>query len=79
MQPQYSSAWLDAESKSPALYIAVNVEDFPFRVAGGIVLDRETKPWGQRSGSAAWRTEGGIRVYRFAPISEASGACRARD
>jgi peptidoglycan/xylan/chitin deacetylase (PgdA/CDA1 family) len=53
--------------KSLALYIALNVEHFPFGVAGGIDLDRETKPWSQRSW--LWR-EYGNRVggWRLAQL-----------
>ena len=35
--------------KSLALYVALNAEHFPFGAPGGIDLDRETKPWSQRS------------------------------
>lgn len=42
--------------KGLALYIALNIEHFPFGVAGGIDLDRETKPWSQRSW--LWREYG---------------------
>lgn len=39
-----------------AVYIAVNVEHFPLGSGGGIDLDRETKPWSQRSWM--WREYG---------------------
>ena len=42
--------------KSLALYVAVNAEHFPFGAPGGIDLDRETKPWSQRSW--LWREYG---------------------
>ncbi len=50
-----------------ALYIALNIEHFPFGVPTGIDLDRETKPWSQRSW--LWR-EYGNRVggWRLADL-----------
>lgn len=53
--------------KSLALYVAVNIEHFPFGEPGGIDLDRETKPWSQRSW--LWR-EYGNRVggWRLAAL-----------
>lgn len=62
-RPKYR--WPDG--KSLALYVALNVEHFPFGVAGGIDLDRETKPWSQRSW--LWR-EYGNRVggWRLAQL-----------
>jgi hypothetical protein len=44
------------EGRSLALYVAVNIEHFPFGESGGIDLDRETKPWSQRSW--LWREYG---------------------
>lgn len=60
------------EGKSLALYIAVNLEHFPFGVAGGIDLDRETRPWSQRSW--LWR-EYGNRVggWRLARLFDELG------
>lgn len=54
-------------NKSLAFYVALNIEHFPFGVAGGIDLDRETKPWSQRSW--LWR-EYGNRVggWRLAAL-----------
>lgn len=52
LRPKY--AW--PEGRRLALYVAINVEHFPFGVAGGIDLDRETKPWSQRSW--LWREYG---------------------
>ena len=53
--------------KRIALYIALNIEHFPYGEGGGIDLDRETKPWSQRSW--LWR-EYGNRVggWRLADI-----------
>lgn len=42
--------------KKLALYVAVNVEHFPFGEPGGPDLDRPTQPWGQRSW--LWREYG---------------------
>lgn len=63
-------AWPDG--KKLALYVALNVEHFPFGVAGGIDLDRETKPWSQRSW--LWR-EYGNRVggWRLAGLFDELG------
>lgn len=62
-RPRY--AWPGGASL--ALYVALNVEHFPYGVAGGIDLDRETKPWSQRSW--LWR-EYGNRVggWRLAEL-----------
>jgi peptidoglycan/xylan/chitin deacetylase (PgdA/CDA1 family) len=51
-RPKY--AW--PEQKKLALYVAVNVEHFPFGEQGGPDLDRPTQPWGQRSW--LWREYG---------------------
>jgi len=51
-RPKYT--W--PEGKRLAFYIALNIEHFPFGSAGGIDLDRETKPWSQRSW--LWREYG---------------------
>ena len=53
--------------KSLAVYVALNAEHFPFGAPGGIDLDRETKPWSQRSW--LWR-EYGNRVggWRLAAL-----------
>jgi peptidoglycan/xylan/chitin deacetylase (PgdA/CDA1 family) len=53
--------------KKLALYVALNVEHFPFGAPTGIDLDRETKPWSQRSW--LWR-EYGNRVggWRMADL-----------
>jgi hypothetical protein len=53
--------------KCIAFYIALNIEHFPFGEGGGIDLDRETKPWSQRSW--LWR-EYGNRVggWRLADL-----------
>lgn len=53
--------------KRIAFYIALNIEHFPFGEGGGIDLDRETKPWSQRSW--LWR-EYGNRVggWRLADL-----------
>src|SRR5688500_1708235 len=51
-RPKY--AW--PGGKKLALYVAVNVEHFPFGEQGGPDLDRPTKPWGQRSW--LWREYG---------------------
>ncbi|MBC7780565.1 MAG: polysaccharide deacetylase [Proteobacteria bacterium] len=63
-------AW--PEGKRLALYIAINIEHFPFGVDGGIDLDRETKPWSQRSW--LWR-EYGNRVggWRLAELFDELG------
>lgn len=55
------------EGKRLALYVALNVEHFPFGAPTGIDLDRETKPWSQRSW--LWR-EYGNRVggWRMADL-----------
>ena len=42
--------------KRIAFYVALNIEHFPFGEGGGIDLDRETKPWSQRSW--LWREYG---------------------
>ncbi|MDH5535810.1 MAG: polysaccharide deacetylase, partial [Betaproteobacteria bacterium] len=67
-RPQYT--W--PGGKRLALYVALNVEHFPFGVAGGIDLDRETKPWSQRSW--LWR-EYGNRVggWRLARLFDDLG------
>ncbi len=56
--------------KKLALYVALNVEHFPFGAPTGIDLDRETKPWSQRSW--LWR-EYGNRVggWRLADLFDA--------
>lgn len=53
--------------KRLALYIALNIEHFPYGEPTGIDLDRETKPWSQRSW--LWR-EYGNRVggWRLADL-----------
>jgi len=53
--------------KRLALYIALNIEHFPYGEPGGIDLDRETNPWSQRSW--LWR-EYGNRVggWRLASL-----------
>jgi peptidoglycan/xylan/chitin deacetylase (PgdA/CDA1 family) len=58
--------------KSLAFYVALNAEHFPFGVPGGIDLDRETKPWSQRSW--LWR-EYGNRVggWRLAQLFDELG------
>src|SRR5210317_1835987 len=55
------------DGKRLALYIALSIEHFPFGEPGGIDLDRETKPWSQRSW--LWR-EYGNRVggWRLADL-----------
>lgn len=55
-----------------ALYVAINVEHFPFGSPGGIDLDRETRPWSQRSW--LWR-EYGNRVggWRLARLFDELG------
>ncbi|MFL2844891.1 MAG: hypothetical protein ACJ0BO_01365 [Candidatus Puniceispirillaceae bacterium] len=60
-----SFEWPDG--KRIAFYIALNIEHFPFGEGGGIDLDRETKPWSQRSW--LWR-EYGNRVggWRLADL-----------
>ena len=60
-----SFAWPDG--KRIAFYKALNIEHFPFGGGGGIDLDRETKPWSQRSW--LWR-EYGNRVggWRLADL-----------
>ena len=60
------------DGKRLAVYIAVNVEHFPFGAGGGIDLDRETKPWSQRSWM--WR-EYGNRVggWRLAELFDELG------
>ncbi len=44
------------DGKRLALYLAVNVEHFPYGEPGGIDLDRQTLPWSQRSW--LWREYG---------------------
>lgn len=58
--------------KSLAFYVALNAEHFPFGEPGGIDLDRETKPWSQRSW--LWR-EYGNRVggWRLASLFDELG------
>lgn len=51
-RPKYD--WPDG--RRLALYVAVNVEHFPFGEQGGPDLDRETRPWSQRSW--LWREYG---------------------
>jgi allantoinase len=51
-RPKYT--W--PNGKRLAFYVALNIEHFPFGSAGGIDLDRETKPWSQRSW--LWREYG---------------------
>jgi len=51
-RPKY--AWPDG--KRLALYVAVNIEHFPFGEQGGPDLDRATQPWSQRSW--LWREYG---------------------
>jgi allantoinase len=67
-RPDYS--W--PQGKRLAVYIALNVEHFPFGVPGGIDLDRETRPWSQRSW--LWR-EYGNRVggWRLAQLFDELG------
>jgi allantoinase len=36
-------------NKRLAVYIAVNIEHFPYGVQCGVDLDRQTQPWSQRS------------------------------
>ena len=47
-------AWPD--NKRLAVYIAVNIEHFPYGVQCGVDLDRQTQPWSQRSW--LWREYG---------------------
>jgi len=55
------------DGKALALYIAVNLEHFPFGAGGGIDLDRETKPWSQRSW--LWREYGNrVGAWRLAQL-----------
>lgn len=62
-RPQYR--W--PERKSLALYVALNIEHFPFGTPGGIDLDRETKPWSQRSW--LWREYGNrVGAWRLASL-----------
>ena len=51
-RPQFN--WPD--NKRLALYIAVNIEHFPYGVQCGVDLDRQTQPWSQRSW--LWREYG---------------------
>ncbi len=44
------------DGKRLAVYIAVNIEHFPFGVQCGVDLDRQTQPWSQRSW--LWREYG---------------------
>lgn len=60
------------ERKSLALYVALNVEHFPFGTAGGIDLDRETRPWSQRSW--LWREYGNrVGAWRLAALFDELG------
>lgn len=52
LRPDYS--WPDG--RRLAVYIAVNIEHFPFGEPVGVDLDRETRPWSQRSW--LWREYG---------------------
>lgn len=62
-RPRYR--WPDG--KALALYAAVNLEHFPFGEGGGIDLDRETKPWSQRSW--LWREYGNrVGAWRLAQL-----------
>jgi len=55
------------EDRSLALFVALNAEHFPFGAPGGIDLDRETKPWSQRSWS--WREYGNrVGAWRLASL-----------
>jgi peptidoglycan/xylan/chitin deacetylase (PgdA/CDA1 family) len=51
-RPKYS--WPDG--KRLAVYVAVNIEHFPYGVQCGVDLDRQTQPWSQRSW--LWREYG---------------------
>jgi peptidoglycan/xylan/chitin deacetylase (PgdA/CDA1 family) len=63
MRPRYR--W--PGGKSLALYVALNAEHFPFGSPGGIDLDRETKPWSQRSW--LWREYGNrVGAWRLAAL-----------
>jgi allantoinase len=53
-------AW--PQEKRLAVYVAVNIEHFPFGVTCGVDLDRTTEPWSQRSW--LWR-EYGNRIGGF--------------
>jgi allantoinase len=53
-------AW--PQEKRLAVYVAVNIEHFPFGVTCGVDLDRPTEPWSQRSW--LWR-EYGNRIGGF--------------
>jgi len=57
-RPQY--AWPDG--KRLAVYVAINIEHFPYGVPCGVDLDRATQPWSQRSW--LWR-EYGNRIGGF--------------
>lgn len=57
-RPNYT--WPDG--KRLAVYVAVNLEHFPYGVPCGVDLDRQTKPWSQRSW--LWR-EYGNRIGGF--------------
>jgi len=50
------------EGKRLALYVATNIEHFPYGVQCGVDLDRQTQPWSQRSW--LWR-EYGNRIGGF--------------
>ena len=52
-------------NKRLAVYIAVNIEHFPYGVQCGVDLDRRTEPWSQRSW--LWREYGnrGFEVLAF--------------
>ena len=53
--------------KNVAFYIALNIEHFPYGEGGGIDLDRETKPWSQRSW--LWREYGNrVGAWRLADL-----------
>ena len=52
------------DNKRLALYIAVNIEHFPYGVQCGVDLDRQTQPWSQRSW--LWREYGNrVGAWRY--------------
>lgn len=57
------------EGKKLAVYIAINIEHFPYGVSCGVDLDRPTEPWSQRSW--LWREYGNrIGGFRLVEILE---------
>src|SRR5258706_4350854 len=58
--------------KRLAVYVAINIEHFPYGVPCGIDLDRQTLPWSQRSW--LWREYGNrVGAWRLIDLFEELG------